>query len=698
VVRSDAGAILLAGDDARFVVNTIFPLLDGTRTETDLLATLADIAPADLTGLLQALREHDLLLDGPGQDGTLDAAAQRLSRLAAATAVILGHTPWVTRAVDSIRAAGVGTVGHGPRPSEACDIAIGIFADGDASEVRDFARTMQQAAIPSLTCIIGASEALIGPFVVPDFTACGNCARLRLYANAGWSDHVEAEGRDAEHLNATAGAIFDVHLARAVCDAICLGRDGSPLVNHVLVVERSSMRTSLHRILGVPGCGVCGGPAYALQPRGDGIADHCDRALADDAMLALSSFVDSRTGIVNRIIVERPAETGLEQPIVARAIPAAAPIETAPPRPMPAGWGKASTAAAAVVGAIGEAIERYAGSMPDPTRIVWSRPADLAGAVLHPREFALYDDDQLARAGFPFVRFDPEVAHPWIAGEWAATQDPVWVPAILAYLSLDVRPEHVFCQGSSNGMAAWSDRSEAALRAILELLERDAFMTSWRCKRPGRPIRLDETLDLELKTIVSGLAAQGAQVELVLLQSVGGYPTVVCIGFGDGVRWPGVTLGLGSDPDVRTAIRQAILELGQTGPYLRRLMTTAPHLIPERASEVAEMLDHARYYFPVERAAAFDFLHDGREAVALADLRPGATRSLAACARVLAAAGVRVALVDITSADVTPFCVMRAVSPDLQPISFGYGLDRLPVPRLAALSIPTSKDEIAPIW
>ena len=37
----------------------------------------------------------------------------------------------------------------------------------------------------------------------------------------------------------------------------------------------------------------------------------------------------------------------------------------------------------------------------------------------------------------------------------------------------------------------------------------------------------------------------------------------------------------------------------------------------------------------------------------------------------------------------------RAVSPDLQPISFGYGLDRLPVPRLAALGIPTTKDEIA---
>ena len=73
---------------------------------------------------------------------------------------------------------------------------------------------------------------------------------------------------------------------------------------------------------------------------------------------------------------------------------------------MPVGWGKGNTAAAAVIGAVAEAIERYAGSMPDRTRITWARPAELPGAVLDPREFALYDDAQLARPGFPFVRFD----------------------------------------------------------------------------------------------------------------------------------------------------------------------------------------------------------------------------------------------------------------------------------------------------
>ena len=46
----------------------------------------------------------------------------------------------------------------------------------------------------------------------------------------------------------------------------------------------------------------------------------------------------------------------------------------------------------------------------------------------------------------------------------------------------------------------------------------------------------------------------------------------------------------------------------------------------------------------------------------------------------LRAQGIRVAIVDVTSRDVAsgPFRVARAVSPDLMPITFGHGLERLP--------------------
>jgi hypothetical protein len=59
-----------------------------------------------------------------------------------------------------------------------------------------------------------------------------------------------------------------------------------------------------------------------------------------------------------------------------------------------------------------------------------------------------------------------------------------------------------------------------------------------------------------------------------------------------------------------------------------------------------------------------------------------------------------VALVDVTSPDVAtgPFRVVRAVSPDLQGISYGYGLDRAVVERVRRRGIVKDIPEIHPIW
>jgi len=115
----------------------------------------------------------------------------------------------------------------------------------------------------------------------------------------------------------------------------------------------------------------------------------------------------------------------------------------------------------------------------------------------------------------------------------------------------------------------------------------------------------------------------------------------------------------------------------------------------EDPSGVREMLDHAAYYFPMERATAFDRLRS-QETVSLRELKSVAKRSLEDCATALDEAGVRVALVDVTSADVAtgPFSVMRAVSPDLQPIWYGFGLDRIH----KKLKIVSDVPPINPIW
>ena len=62
--------------------------------------------------------------------------------------------------------------------------------------------------------------------------------------------------------------------------------------------------------------------------------------------------------------------------------------------------------------------------------------------------------------------------------------------------------------------------------------------------------------------------------------------------------------------------------------------------------------------------------------------------SLAALTRTITAAGLRVAVVDVTAPDLaaTPFRVARAVGPEFQQIHFGHRVARLGNPRLLAMA------------
>jgi ribosomal protein S12 methylthiotransferase accessory factor len=387
-------------------------------------------------------------------------------------------------------------------------------------------------------------------------------------------------------------------------------------------------------------------------------------------------------------------------PIIATAAPPHVLETDGSLRRLPIGWGKGLSVSGAVLSAVGEAIERYSASIVDPDRIVWKRPEELDGEYLDPRGCGLYAGAQYDRSDFRYVRFDSDVTHPWVLGSWADSGKPVWIPAVFVFLSVELRQEQLICQGTSNGLAASTDKHDAALRAILELVERDAFMTSWLTGCPAQRIELDETLDPLLRTVLEGIEALGAMVEVYTLPTSVIGTTVLCLALGDGDRYPGVTFGLGSDLDPPSALRQAVLELGQTGPYLRRMMRSKTLATPNDPACVREMLDHAAYYFPQERASAFDSLRTGETSVRLSDLNSVTTRSLSNCISALNQAGVRIALIDVTSADVAtgPFHVMRAVSPDLQPIWYGYGLERNPTGRIRKLGIASNIPPINPIW
>ena len=571
-------------------------------------------------------------------------------------------------------------------------LIVAIHAADETEAERALLQIARAAAIPVMRVEITANSILLGPLTLAGHVGCSHCASARLRAASASLAPVGPSSTAADLLAGAAGSALIDEIRSIQEDAA-----QSHLLGHVLAFDGESPEGSLHRVIPLPRCPVCGGAcAFPAATESPPVA-HTDSL--EEVVTALDGFFDRRTGIVSDLYIEPPEELGVSLPIVATAAPPHIIDDDGTVHRLPLGWGKGLTPTAAVMSALGEAVERYSASCVDPERIVLARPAELDGEFIDPRCCGLYTDLQYARAGFPYVRFDADVAHPWIPGRWLNGR-PVWIPAAVVALRIELTREQLFCQGTSNGLAAGTSSEDASLRATYELIERDAFMSAWLSGTPGCRVAVDDSLDPMLAEVLAQVANLGADIELFTLPTSACGTTALCMAIGDGDRYPAISFGLGCDLDPRAAIRQSILELGQTGPFLRRMMQTKQLAIPREPEDVREMLDHAAYYFPRDRIDAFDAIRHGGPAIDLRDLRHSGDSSLAVLGAKLRDANVRVAIVDVTSADVRlgPLRVVRAVSPDLQPISYGHGLDRARVDRLRAMGERAELPPISPVW
>ncbi len=592
------------------------------------------------------------------------------------------------------------------------DLIIASLAGDELLLLRSLAHFAHGAQIQSLFGYLDGLDAVVGPVVVPGQTACWNCVRLRQLAT---SDHPEAaHALEASLLSERPRARPRTYLAPMApllghllaLEAVKIVSHYTPshLVGRLLVQNLVTLETTLHTVIRMPWCEICGGAiaggalpgGSTREPQGttEGSASSLLRlnevANPGDLRKLLAGWVDSRTGIIKQLVVDAPQASEPELPITSHAILASYTEGVYSPSGSEMGSGKGLTAVEAMIGAVGEAIERYSASRYRKVDLYRSALNDLNGDSLDPRWLCLYDDAQYAQPNFPFARFDPNRPIEWIRGYWLDTGGAVWVPALLAYFDFRASPEERFCQVTSNGLAAGVSIEDAALRAALETVERDAFMIAWRAERPGRKLLLDNTIEPDIHEVVRQLRERGVEIELFLLDAGLPIPTVMCLGVGDGKRWPSFTVALAAHLSPRTAARRAILEQGHVGPYLARLMLDVERTIPAQPEEVRTLIDHALYYAPADRGRALDFLRTGcARPIPFVELAEPPDVSLGTCIRRLHTGGVRLAIADVTSPDLTasPFRVARALGVDMQPIDFGFGLRRLACSRLRGLLV-----------
>ncbi|WP_437631039.1 TOMM precursor leader peptide-binding protein [Sorangium sp. So ce854] len=662
-----------------------------------------DLASAGV-GALHVLDDREVTVDDLGPfaeedlgNGRAQSLLLALSRIAPGCAVTLG----------ALRA----TADH-PLIEEdtGWDLILTCVSGDDLFVLQSVARFADAASILSLSAHLDGLEAVIGPAVVPGETACWDCCRLRRLAT---SDRPEADhalqasllaarpGRRARTYLAPTAALLGHAVALAAIDLL-ENRAASRLAGHFVVQNLVGLEASSHAVLQMPWCEVCGGAAGALRegrarrgphrgPRRGSSARLRDARDPAALRRMLAGVVDARAGIVKHLWLGLPSPAlAPETPLIATALLSNTTDGSGPAHHCDepqVGTGKGTAAVDALIRATGEAIERYAAGIFDEQGLLRAPVADMKGDFIAPERLCLYSEEQYARPGFPYDRLDPTTPIEWTVGRWLDTRAPVVVPALPTYYGNCAGPGAYFCQVTSNGLAAGPTLEAASMGAALELIERDAFMISWLARRPGRRILPDDAVDPGAHEIARQLAQRGARIELYLLDAGIAVPVVMCVGYGDGKRWPGAVVSIAAHLSPLTAIRKAVLEQGQIVNYVFRMMTGEQLAIPERPEDVRTLEDHAIYYVPPSRAAAFSFLRNGGTVTA-SELEEPEEVTLSELARRVQAAGMRIAIVDVTSPDLaaTPFRVARALGPDFQQIHFGHELARLGNPRLHAMA------------
>ncbi len=344
--------------------------------------------------------------------------------------------------------------------------------------------------------------------------------------------------------------------------------------------------------------------------------------------------------------------------------------------------GPGATREGARLACVGEAVERFSLSGP---RTFLHQAVGEDESQVPPAAFARFAAEQYDEPGFPFPPVREGDAIAWLPAREVGTTRAMLVPAQLAaFVDAHALGEPHYEPATSSGVAAGPTFGFAAKRAILELVERDAFQRTWLRGEPPPALdwrasaQLSEPARRELARLEAICDGRGAAISLRVLPSAFGIPVLLAVVRSDLI---GVAVGCAADIDLDRAALNAAREALHTCNWALRLLGTGP----VEAEEVRDFEDHIRFHCRPSSRPSSAFLSSSPERVARVEAAsgwPGITD------RILSE-GASVLLVDVTSAEAATagLHVVRALSPDLVALDVRHDARFLGHPRLYGAGI-----------
>lgn len=104
--------------------------------------------------------------------------------------------------------------------------------------------------------------------------------------------------------------------------------------------------------------------------------------------------------------------------------------------------------------------------------------------AIDPKRWILFHPEQYAIGNFPFEPLTRQTRCRWVCFRDVLSGEPQWIPEEFAYLFPRAGCHHRFCPATSTGLAAGTPGQPIVLRALQEVIERDALLGAWWGKYP----------------------------------------------------------------------------------------------------------------------------------------------------------------------------------------------------------------------
>ncbi len=246
----------------------------------------------------------------------------------------------------------------------------------------------------------------------------------------------------------------------------------------------------------------------------------------------------------------------------------------------------------AMLGTIGESVERYAPSFYDMSEGTRGSYKELKNITIPPDEYALFHDEQYKQDWFQITKFTENLELTWFPMYDLTDGNTKLVPGQFIYMPFS-QDENYITSNTSTGLAAHSSYYKAILTALYEVIERDSFVITWTQNLVPEKIRISKEIQLYLD---SHFPIQYEWHFFNITYDID-VPTIFGICFGEAEYGKFVAVGSSTRGTYGDALKKVIQEIGQAVPYFRYLLGEKKEWTPpDNFNLIQDFEDHSIYY------------------------------------------------------------------------------------------------------